>query len=674
MLHLGRSLTLRVSAVTVALVLGSVLVAAGTALLFARQNAYDIAVANADSVAHTYAEFTGKRFDLAFQASRGIAQSLEALHAAGVRDRDVYNAVLRRFLEGNEQLVGLATGWEPDALDGRDEAFAGAPAHDSTGRFVPYWYRSGGEINVEALIDYDVPGAGDYYLLALRSGRETVLEPYVYSVGGTDVLMTTLATPIRIDGEVMAVACVDIALARIQEVLGAVRPMEAGWIELVTAEGVLVVAQDPSLVGREASSEGFTAAELAAIADGASSIQTDAVSARGEGVIRVIVPIELGASGTTWSVVVSIPHTAALAAVNSITLRVLILAVLIAVVASVVAWVFSRRISAPIVALAGTMTRLAENDLEVQVPCTDHQDEIGDMAKATEVFRGNALERRAATLKLADEFEGTVTQVVDAVGNAATDMRTNAEQLTQIASSSSAQSVAAASATEEASVGAQTVASAAEEMSAAIAEITGQLARANELTRGSVEMAEQATQRIDGLETASEEIGSVLELISDIAGKTNLLALNATIEAARAGDAGKGFAVVASEVKDLAAQTAKATDEISRRIGDIQTSTRGAVEAIHQVRQQIAEISETAQSIAASSEEQSAATREISHNAQQAAHGAEEASSNVSLVSNSARETGDTAKGVLHAAEDLTTQSGRLDEAVSAFVRRVRAG
>jgi murein DD-endopeptidase MepM/ murein hydrolase activator NlpD len=175
----------------------------------------------------------------------------------------------------------------------------------------------------------------------------------------------------------------------------------------------------------------------------------------------------------------------------------------------------------------------------------------------------------------------------------------------------------------------QTVAAAAEELNASIAEIGRQVQSASTMAGGAVQQAEKTNQQVQGLAEAAQKIGDVVKLISDIAAQTNLLALNATIEAARAGDAGKGFAVVASEVKNLATQTAKATEEISQQIASIQAATGEAVGAIQGIGKTIVEINQVASSIAAAVEEQNASTREIARNVQETSAGTQEVSSNI---------------------------------------------
>ncbi|MBI1777500.1 MAG: nitrate- and nitrite sensing domain-containing protein [Proteobacteria bacterium] len=348
-------------------------------------------------------------------------------------------------------------------------------------------------------------------------------------------------------------------------------------------------------------------------------------------------------------------------------------------------------ITRPVSALTQAMTALAGNNLDVAIPSREAKDEIGLMARAVHVFKDNAIkvkqmeaenatqkeraeaEKRAAMHKLARDFEASVKAVVTAVATSVTHLQTAASAMSSTAEEASRQALAVSAASEEASTNVQTVTSATEELSASVGEIGRQVANSSQIASRAVAEAGRANGTVQSLAQEAQKIGEVVQLISDIASQTNLLALNATIEAARAGEAGKGFAVVAAEVKSLATQTAKATDDIGQRIGQIQGATKGTVDAIGSVQKTIEEISGISTTIASAVEEQGAATQEIARNVQQAAAGTGEVSSNITGVTQAAGETGSAATQVLGAAGELSKQAETLRVEVDDFLSRVLA-
>ena len=355
------------------------------------------------------------------------------------------------------------------------------------------------------------------------------------------------------------------------------------------------------------------------------------------------------------------------------------------------AWLIGNAIANPIKSMTGVMQRLAKGDKSVEIPGTERGDEIGEMAETVEVFKQNAIEtdrlreeqeaakkradeeQRRAMLEMADGLESSVKGVVDMVSSASTEMESTAQSMTTSAEDATTRTGTVAVASEQATANVQTVASASEELATSISEISGQVANTSTIAQGAVSAAEQATGQIQGLAEASQKIGDVVDLINDIASQTNLLALNATIEAARAGDAGKGFAVVASEVKNLATQTAKATEDIAAQISGIQGATGEAVRAVEGITKTISEINEIAGAVAAAVEEQGAATGEISRNAQEAAAGTQQVNTNIAAVSEASSQTGQSAGEVLKAAREMSEQSEKLRGEVDKFLQDVRA-
>ena len=352
----------------------------------------------------------------------------------------------------------------------------------------------------------------------------------------------------------------------------------------------------------------------------------------------------------------------------------------------------ARSITRPLQQLSHTTTDLAAGRLDGMVEGGWMRNEIGAMARALQVFQTNAreverltadqqrqkaeaeAEKHRAIQELADLFEARVSEVVQQVGAGAHQVRSNAAGMLERADSATRQAATVAAASAQAGSSVQTAAAATEEMSASIAEIGAQVRRSFDMVRGAVRAVEETNGHVVGLSDAAHRIGEIVGLINSIAAQTNLLALNATIEAARAGEAGKGFAVVASEVKNLANQTAKATEDIGTQIAAMQQVTGAAVTAIRGVGETVVGIDEIVGSIAGAMEQQAAATGEITRNVQEAAAGTNDVSRTIATVSASAGETGTAAGEVLRAAELLDGQAVTLSREVKHFIGRLRAG
>jgi methyl-accepting chemotaxis protein len=364
---------------------------------------------------------------------------------------------------------------------------------------------------------------------------------------------------------------------------------------------------------------------------------------------------------------------------------------LLALVASSIAVAaMARGITAPIGALAETMTRLADGKLDAEVDAAGRGDEIGAMARAVQFFKENLIRtaelaarerdatarqaaRAARVSELTDRFNDDIAGVIESVVSASSQLESTASRMNTSAGRTSADAAGVAGVTEVASTNMQTVAAATEELSNSVAEIGRRVTQSAEIAQKAAAEGRRTNETVQGLCTAAESVGDVLKLINEIARQTNLLALNAAIEAARAGKAGQGFAVVANEVKSLAEQTAKATDNIRDQIVAIQTTSGGAVAAIHEITATIDEINEIASSIAAAVVEQDAATREIARNVQEAARGTGEISQNILGVKAASQESSLAAGQVLDASEELTRQSQNMRQFVTNFIGGIKA-
>ncbi len=354
-------------------------------------------------------------------------------------------------------------------------------------------------------------------------------------------------------------------------------------------------------------------------------------------------------------------------------------------------WIAMRGVVSPVRNLTATMETLAGGVLNTTVPGVQRGDEIGVMARSVEGFRAGLLEagqlkakqeeikaqaeidKRRAMNELADGFQASVGQVVNTLSSASTELTSAATSMASIAEETSRQATTVAAAAEQATTNVQTVASAAEELSSSVLEISRQVATSSQMATDAVGEAERTDATVQGLTNSVTRISEVVRLISEIASQTNLLALNATIEAARAGDAGKGFAVVASEVKHLATQTARATEDISGRIGEIQSATSESVGAIGRISRVIRDMNDIAMSIASAVEQQGAATQEIARNVMQAAEGTRQVSSNIGAVTQASTETGTAASQVQSTSAEVAQQADGLRGEVDRFLDRVRA-
>jgi methyl-accepting chemotaxis protein len=338
------------------------------------------------------------RADLAAasDAARAMAVSLEALRSQSVADRVVYDAVISSTLAANPQLLGAWAGWEPNALDGKDTQFKNTKGTDASGRFLSYWNRGGGTIALEALVDYDTAGPGDYYQLPKTLGRGAAVEPYDYQVGGKTVLMTSIGFPITVGGRYMGTAGVDLALDALNARMAEVKPFGTGQVELFTSKGTVVASPEAGEAGTTLAADDPTY-DLVARALEAGTSQMQALDVDGVDRYSMATVFTVPGTGDRWVAVSTVPVATLEAAVSEGRWTVAGLAALCVLVAALILFVLIRQlVGKPLGAMGKTVTAMSQGDYAVEVSGTKRTDEIGTLARALEVFRDNG--RRMAEM------------------------------------------------------------------------------------------------------------------------------------------------------------------------------------------------------------------------------------------------------------------------------------
>jgi methyl-accepting chemotaxis protein len=601
----------------------------------ARESALEIAI------------WLDKYMDAARTGSQ-IMECYEGIEPA--RRRSIYHLFIKSIVESNQEIAAAGSCWEPNALDGLDAQYTGSEGSDKTGRFIPYWSRSGSGVLLEALTDYEIPGEGDYYILTKRSGNETLIEPYWYTIDGTNRLITSLSAPIKRNNKFLGAVIIDIDISIIQEKIRQIKPYEGSVAAVFSNNGIVAGHYDPEQIGKSMAQTEISAAGnhlpelIEAVRNGKKYTfkNKSAGFAGNEEFQFFAVPFTVGNIATPWSLLVGIPAKI----ISEPIYRMLIISAIICAVmlllVAIAAVFMARSISNPLGSVVHVLKSVGEGDLTKQLDIKKRSDEIGTM---TDSFNGTIANIHSLVLTIKDksssllavgtELSANMTQTAAAVNEITANIKGMKSQAARQSEGVNNSAMAMDkiilcinklnTGIDHQSESVSQSSSAIEEMLANIQSVTHTLINNEANVKNLSEAAEigraglqQVSADIREIARESEGLLEINGVIENIASQTNLLSMNAAIEAAHAGEAGKGFAVVADEIRKLAESSSAQSKTISAvlkkitgSIGLITKSTDAVLKKFEAIDTGVKTVFTQEENIRRAMEEQSAGSQQI---------------------------------------------------------------
>ncbi|WP_164880606.1 methyl-accepting chemotaxis protein [Clostridium manihotivorum] len=566
----------------------------GTVTVSIRSTSVQEAYSNSKTEAESVSKEIKNQLDVDFDIARTTANSFKGFRINNQTNRELMSDILKNVLSENKDILALWTAWEPNALDNKDAEYRNKPGHDATGRFIPYWHYSDSKVVLEPLVDYDKPGAGDYYLLAKASGEEVILEPYLYNVGGKEVLMTSLVVPIKVNGTFLGVVGVDLSLDSLQTINNKIKFYQTGYSTIVTNTGTYVANPKKELITKNLFDYDLKEKDSikTAFSNGQAVNTTQTSNIDGKKTYVSFVPINIGKTAKPWYIEAVVPISEITNQVDKLVIFMITLSTLgLLLMVAVVSYI-SSKISNPVKALSVNINNLANFNLSNENisnidKYSSMKDEIGLISRSLVTMQNNFIELISKIGASSEELSCVADETSSVTEELSGTAQSQTESMQELIKTTNVMAVSIENVAENTSKLAEIIGNSTEKSSIAKNQIITSVDNSNKgkdsMSTLIIEMSgiqksmTQLAASINKVGESTGEIRGIIDIINSIAEQTNLLALIAAIEAARAGEAGKGFAVVADEVRKLAEESSKSTGIISSLINNVEKEITNSV-------------------------------------------------------------------------------------------------
>ncbi len=650
---------------------GVILLMYGTTIFLGMRTTNSIvkteAMEKTDHLASHYSDVLKKEVEHAMETAQAVAHTYEGLIVNQTKpDQESLNAVLRQLMERNPNFLGIWVVLDPGS-------FFEYP-------YVPYFYREDGKIAWDIPVDMEYftqEQTKPYYALPKQQRKEVLIEPY--EDGDIHIMMTSTAVPIIANGKFAGSVGIDLSLESLTKIVSQITPYETGIASLISNSGIYIAHPDTSKINKKFDeNQPSLKAAAQAIKEGKAYRKMYFSKILQEDVYRIFLPVHIEKAEAPWSFSVEVPMQKVLQRSQRILWVCIMTGMVSLLIAVCVIFLIASSITKPIKQTAAGLKDIAqgEGDLTMRLAVVS-EDELGELASWFNLFMEKMQTIIARISENTNQVDGASRELsgiaeelfsqADNTSDRANNVATATEELNVTVTS-------IAAAMEQSTTNASMVASSSEQMTATISQVADNVGEASQISASAVTQAQKTAEKMGELEETAQNISQVTETIADISDKTNLLALNATIEAARAGEAGKGFAVVATEIKELAAQTTEAANDIKNQIDGIQATSNMSISAIDEIVTIINQINDIIGSISTAVDEQSSATQEITSNIAQANQGLIEINENMNQgsaisgeISQDITQVSQAAGQIAGKSSEVTAQAAQLEELSTAL-------